>query len=279
MGKVEPTLVVENPAPELSVSRRGFLKGSGGAALVLSLNQLATTVSPSFVRSAFAAENPIGYRSTEDLYRQIWNWDKVTWGSHTNVCLPGCCSFHVYVKDGMVWREEQAAKNDASNPNYPDYNPLGCQKGCSFHANLYGDERIKFPLRRVGERGAGKWERISWDEALTEVAGSIVDALEEQGGDGFLLDPPHAHLGTVGWAGSHRFTSMLGGASPDLNILIGDFLKGTFDVVGKQHLGYSADNLFDAELIFLTCSNWSYTMPSVYHFLTEARYNGTEIVS
>jgi len=279
MGKVEHALEISPESAGPALSRRRFLKGSGGAAVALSLNQLAATVSPVFVRQAFAAEKPIAYRGTDDLYRQIWNWDKVTWGSHTNVCLPGCCSFHVYVKDGMVWREEQTAKNDASNPNYPDYNPLGCQKGCSFHANLYGDERIKYPLRRVGERGAGRWERISWDEALTQIAGSIVDALEEQGGDGFVLDPPHAHLGTVGWAGSHRFTAMLGGASPDLNILIGDFLKGTFDVVGKQHLGYSADNLFDAELIFLTCSNWSYTMPSVYHFLTEARYNGTEIVS
>jgi DMSO reductase family type II enzyme molybdopterin subunit len=267
-------------APHLdSPSRRRFLAGTGATALTLRLAQLGGTVSSGFVGRALAGEAPLDYRGTPDLYREIWTWDKVTWGSHTNVCLPGGCSFHVYVKDGMVWREEQAAHNVSSNPAYPDYNPLGCQKGCSFHANIYGDERIKYPLRRVGERGSGKWERITWDEAIGEVAASIVDALEEQGSDGFLLDPPHAHLGTVGWAGCHRMTSVLGGVSPDLNVLIGDFLMGTFMTVGKQHLGYSADNLFDSELIFLTCSNWSYTNPSIYHFLTEAKYNGTEIVS
>jgi len=260
-------------------SRRDFLKISGGGALSLSMTQLGGAVSTAFVGRVFAADEKIAYSSTEDLYRDIWKWDKVTWGSHTNVCLPGSCSFRIYVKDGMVWREEQSVNADASNPKYPDYNPLGCQKGCSFHNNLYGDERVKYPLRRVGERGEGKWERVSWDDALTDVATSIVDTLETQGPDAFVMDPPHAHLGCVGWAGSHRMTQLLGGVSPDLNVLIGDFYKGFFDTIGKQHTGYSADNLFDAELIFLSCSNWSYTNPSVYHFLSEARYNGTELVS
>ncbi|GAB4353126.1 MAG: hypothetical protein Kow0073_09180 [Immundisolibacter sp.] len=60
-----------------------------------------------------------------------------------------------------MWREEQTAKNHASNPDYPDYNPLGCQKGCSLHTNLHGDHRIQYPRRRLGEPGAAKRERIS----------------------------------------------------------------------------------------------------------------------
>ncbi|MGE0811133.1 MAG: molybdopterin-dependent oxidoreductase [Immundisolibacter sp.] len=279
MGKIDQGLSMGADEPGLAVTRRGFLKGSGGTALALTLTQLGGAVSSAFVRDVFAAEKTLDYRGVPDLYRQIWNWDKVTWGSHTNVCLPGSCSFHVYVKDGMVWREEQSAKNHASNPNYPDYNPLGCQKGCSFHSNLYGDERIKYPLRRIGERGSGKWERISWDEAVGDIASAIVDGLEEFGPDSFVLDPPHAHLGSVGWAGSHRMNAAIGGVNPDLNVLIGDFYKGISDTIGKMHIGYSADNLFDAELVFTTCTNWSYTMPAVYHFLTEARYNGTELVS
>lgn len=260
-------------------SRRDFLKVSGGSTLSLSMTHLGGAVSTGFVGRVFAADQTVSYSSTEDLYREMWKWDKVSWGSHTNVCLPGSCSFKIYVKDGMVWREEQSVENDASNPKYPDYNPLGCQKGCSFHNNLYGDERVKYPLRRVGERGEGKWERISWDDALTDVATSIVDTLETQGPDAFVMDPPHAHLGCVGWAGSHRMTQLIGGVSPDLNVLIGDFYKGFFDTIGKQHTGFSADNFFDSELIFMSCSNWSYTYPAVYHFLTEARYNGTELVS
>ncbi|HEX2797952.1 MAG TPA: hypothetical protein VHN38_12800, partial [Immundisolibacter sp.] len=92
MGKIDQGLSMGTTEAGLSVTRRSFLKAGGGAALALSLNQLAATVSPTFVRQACAAEKPIAYRGTEDLYRQIWNWDKVTWGSHTNVCLPGSCS-------------------------------------------------------------------------------------------------------------------------------------------------------------------------------------------
>ena len=73
-------------------SRRDFLKISGGGALSLSMTQLGGAVSTAFVGRVFAADEKIAYSSTEDLYRDIWKWDKVTWGSHTNVCLPGSCS-------------------------------------------------------------------------------------------------------------------------------------------------------------------------------------------
>jgi DMSO reductase family type II enzyme molybdopterin subunit len=278
MGNTEPLSAGPSVGERLELSRRRFLKTSGGSALTLSLAHIGGVVSPGFVGKALAADGSISYHGTEDLYRDIWQWDKIAWGCHTNACLPNSCSFHVYVKNGMVWREEQAARNKASNSNYPDYNPLGCQKGCSFHANLYSDERVTHPLKRVGERGAAKWQRISWDDALTEIAGAIVDGIEEFGPDSFHLDPPHFHGGSVSYAGALRFNAILGGVTTDLSVLIGDYYKGTSDTVGKVHTGYSADNLFDAELIFMTSSNWSYTVPALYHFLTEARLNGTEIV-
>ncbi|MCC7122196.1 MAG: molybdopterin-dependent oxidoreductase [Gammaproteobacteria bacterium] len=262
----------------MNESRRRFLK-AGGAALSLSLPLLGGAVSRSFVSDVFAGTGELAYRDSTDLYRAAWSWDKVVWGSHTNACLPTSCSFRVYVKDGMVWREEQTAHNRPSDSRYPDYNPLGCQKGCSFHANLYSDERLKYPLKRVGERGSGQWQRISWDEALAEIADAIVDALAESGSDSFLLDAPHFHGGSVAYAGAMRFNAMLGGVTPDLSVLIGDYYHGFSVTAGKVHTGYSADNLFDAELIFLTCTNWSYTMPALYHFLTEARMNGSELVS
>jgi DMSO reductase family type II enzyme molybdopterin subunit len=279
MGKSEQLDAASDNGKALDESRRRFLKTSGGSALALSLTQLGGVVSSGFVGEVLAGEGGISYHGTEDLYRDIWKWDKVTWGSHTNVCVPGSCSFHVYVKDGMVWREEQAMQNPASNSAYPDYNPLGCQKGCSFHANIYSDERVTHPLKRVGPRGSGKWQRISWDEALSEVAEAIVDGIEESGPDSFLVDPCHFHAGSVAFAGVHRFNRILGGVQPDFNVMNGDIYRGILDTVGKQHIGFSADNLLDAGLIFMTCTNWSYTVPAMYHFITEARYNGTEFVN
>ena len=48
------------------------------------------------------------YRGWEDLYRQKWSWDKVAWGTHCVDCYPGNCPYRVYVKDGLVLREEQS---------------------------------------------------------------------------------------------------------------------------------------------------------------------------
>jgi DMSO reductase family type II enzyme molybdopterin subunit len=224
-----------------------------------------------------SADAAVRYGSWEDVYRDEWRWDAVHWGSHTNQCAPGGCSFRVYSRDGVVWREEQAARTEASNPAYPDFNPQGCQKGCGFHHVLASGERVRFPLKRVGERGEGRWKRVRWDEALGDVADAILDAHESQGPDSFVFDAPHIHAGTVALDGAMRVTRLLGAIMPDMNVAIGDDMKGLRQTFGKMHMGYTADNFFDAELIVLTNANPSYTWPAIYHFLTEARYNGSEI--
>src|SRR3972149_139428 len=69
------------------------------------------------------------YISWEDLYRQRWQWDKVVWGTHCVDCYPGNCPYRVYVKDGIVLHEEQAATYNVIEEGVPDMNPMGCQKG------------------------------------------------------------------------------------------------------------------------------------------------------
>jgi DMSO reductase family type II enzyme molybdopterin subunit len=258
--------------------RRNFLKGAGGAGFTLSLLHLGPAISPSWAQEVANGESVLEYSSWEDLYRDEWTWDKVTWGSHTNQCAPGGCSFRVYTRNGVVWREEQSARSYASNADYPDFNPQGCQKGCGFHNTLTNPDRVKYPLRRVGERGEGRWERVSWDEALTDIADSILDAHETHGTESVVIDSPHIHAGNVALAGISRFASHLNAITIDLNVGIGDDFKGIGQTFGKMNFGYTADNFFDAELIILTHSNVSYTWPAVYHFVTEARYNGTEVI-
>jgi DMSO reductase family type II enzyme molybdopterin subunit len=266
------------PAQSGAIHRRDFLKGAGATGLSLCLLNLGGLSRSAASAQTDSMDAAVSFGSWEDVYRNEWKWDAVHWGSHTNQCAPGGCSFRVYSRDGIVWREEQAARSRASNPAYPDYNPQGCQKGCGFHQVLTSSERVHFPLKRIGERGAGKWKRISWDEALTEVADAILDGHESQGPESFVFDAPHIHAGTVALDGAMRVTRLLGGVMPDMNVGIGDDMKGLRQTFGKMHIGYTADNFFDAELIVLTNSNPSYTWPAIYHFITEARYNGTEIV-
>ena len=71
------------------------------------------------------------YTSREDLYRQRWQWDRVVWGTHCVDCYPGNCPYRVYIKDGLVLHEEQAATYTTIEEGVPDMNPMGCQKGAA----------------------------------------------------------------------------------------------------------------------------------------------------
>ena len=61
-------------------------------------------------------------------------------------------------------------KKFEGNPAHPGSRGRNCAKGPATHNQVYDPERILYPLKRVGERGAGQWKRISWDEALDEIA-------------------------------------------------------------------------------------------------------------
>ena len=72
------------------------------------------------------AQGGLGPRSTpklnnwQDLYRQRWTWDKVAKGSHGWANCRSACEWDLYVKDGIVVREEQTAKYEQSEPGVPD---------------------------------------------------------------------------------------------------------------------------------------------------------------
>ena len=97
-----------DPESPVNPGRRDFLRRTSGSSLALSLAQLGGVVSGSFVGKVLAGETRVDYQKPADLYRDIWQWDKVTWGTHTNACVPNGCSFRVYVLIGIVWREEQS---------------------------------------------------------------------------------------------------------------------------------------------------------------------------
>ena len=108
------------------LKRRDFLKGVGltGTGVMLSGNVWALNrLEP--VGDTLATEYP--YRAWEDLYRNEWAWDKVGHAAHCINCM-GNCAWDVYVKDGIVVREEQIPKYPQIHDDIPDANPRGCQK-------------------------------------------------------------------------------------------------------------------------------------------------------
>lgn len=65
------------------------------------------------------------------------------------------------------------------NPEHPASRGRNCAKGPATLNQVYDPERVMYPMKRVGERGSGEWQRISWDQALEEIGGRLRTAFEE----------------------------------------------------------------------------------------------------
>ena len=97
------------------------------------------------------------------------------------ICSPGHhCGVDCYVKDGRIIRVE-------GTEEHPYNHGKLCTKGSSLRNYIYRADRIKTPLKRVGERGEGKFEPISWDEALDEIAKNLNAAKAQYGPESVIF--------------------------------------------------------------------------------------------
>ena len=259
------------------VKRRDFLKGLGltGAGAMISGNAWALNrLEP--IGDTLASEYP--YRSWEDLYRNEWTWDSVGHAAHCINCM-GNCAWNVYVKDGIVIREEQIAKYPQVNPNVPDANPRGCQKGAIHSTAMYEADRLRYPLKRAGERGEGKWQRISWDQATEEIADKVIDIFEKYGPGKLKTHQGSGNQTMVRQAGGQRFASLVGGIQLDGFTVVGDLLTGAHLTYGTPLESFTSDAWFDADYILLGMINPNATRIPDAHYVWEAKYNGARITS
>jgi DMSO reductase family type II enzyme molybdopterin subunit len=270
------------PVIDRRLSRRAFLRATGtvAASLTLARLELGCGERPAGdgIVTGEAASGVPSYRGWEDLYRRKWTWDRIARGTHTMTnCVSGC-AWNLYMKEGIVWREEQAAPYVASAVGLPDFNPRGCQKGACGASLQYSPSRIRYPLRRVGTRGEGRWERITWDEALATVASAIVDALESRGPEALLCElGPNIGAGPNS-AAPLRFFRLLGARATDSMAQVGDLSLGATITLGNGHPCGSSDDWWRSSLLVLWAFNPSATRIPDAHFLWEARYHGAEVV-
>jgi anaerobic selenocysteine-containing dehydrogenase len=115
------------------------------------------------------------------------------------ICNQGCDA-RVHVKDGSVVLVE-------GDPSSPVTKGTLCAKGLASKGILYHPDRLLYPMRRVGKRGEGKWERISWDEAYDAVVTNLNSIEQKYGPDSILL----ATGTNRGWVGYFtRFANAYG---------------------------------------------------------------------
>jgi len=117
-------------------------------------------------------------------------------------CGPHCgayvCEFQAVVKEGKV-------ENLRIHPKtvHPP-----CAIGWTNVKRLYHPDRLKYPLKRVGERGEGKWQRVSWDEALDYVAQGLTEVKRKYGNESIVVYSYVAHHGSPGGAADRSITPL-----------------------------------------------------------------------
>jgi len=186
----------------------------------------------------------------------------------------GVCLLKVHVKEGVITRIET---DDGDGPQL-----RGCLKGRAYRQRVYDPGRILYPLKRVGKRGEGKFERISWDEALDTVAGELKRVRETYGSASILMvqmPGDHAVFSTYGTI--ERLMNLSGGytmfwGAPSFNAALYSaiFTYGTFETSNTR------DDLLNSRLIILWGSNPADTVngTNTCWYLARAREAGTRIV-
>lgn len=101
---------------------------------------------------------------------------------------PDTCSMLVKVRDGKVVAVQ-------GNPAHPFTQGRLCAKTNHYQERIYHPDRVLYPMRRVGAKGEGRFERISWDEALTMISQRWNAIIQESGPTAIL---PYSYLGTQG---------------------------------------------------------------------------------
>ena len=187
----------------------------------------------------------------------------------------GTCVLRVHVKDGKITRIES---DDSKGLQL-----RACAKGRAYRQRVYDPERLLFPLKRIGLRGEGRFERISWDEALRSVASELAKVKETYGPASIVYVPGAGDLNQLrGKRLFHKLLCLNGGYSP---------LWGVWSYQGGIHSAQatygtwrtsnSRDDLTNSKLIVLWGWNPANTIcgTNTSYFLAKAREKGSRTIA
>ena len=224
---------------------------------------------------------PIGkypYRGWETLYREQWNYDSFGRTTHSVNCT-GSCTWKVYVKNNIAFKEDQYADYPEISSSLPTYNPRGCQKGANYKEYVYGPQRLKYPLIRTGARGEGKWRKASWEEALSYIASKVVETISNHGPDTITFYSANQAKFAITYAAGARLANLIGGVVCSFYDWVSDLPPGEPMTWGVQTDSCESADWFNSKYIILWGSNVLETRIPDAHFITDARMHGTKIVA
>ena len=245
------------------LDRRTLLRRSGAAAAV-------TAAAAAPIVGASVAEAQSKPRRGFDPPKSL-PVDRVV----RTTCSPNCtgsCGQLAFVRDGVLVKIQQAA-------DYPDraYAPRGCMKGLSYLTQVYGPDRIRTPLIRTGERGAGGFREASWEEALDRVASGLQRIGTTWGWDSIHVFGQVPGAGYVQKGANYRAAALLGmihGTSFDFN---GDLPMAMPITFGVQNAEHEAKDWANSRFLLLIGSNPVETRIPDVHFIWDALAHGARL--
>jgi anaerobic selenocysteine-containing dehydrogenase len=185
---------------------------------------------------------------------------------------PDTCAMLVTVESGRAVRV-------VGDPEHPFTRGFLCAKVNRYVERTYHEDRLLHPMRRAGPKGSGKFARISWDEALDEIATRLNEIRNSSDGPQSIL--PYSYAGTMGIVqGSsidRRFFHAIGASKLDRTICSTPGKIGMQMTVGAN-VGADPEGIPESDLVLLWGTNTLTSNPHMWPFVLEAKARGASII-
>jgi anaerobic selenocysteine-containing dehydrogenase len=179
----------------------------------------------------------------------------------------------------LVTVEDGRAVKVAGDPEHPFTQGFLCAKVNRYVERTYHAERLTTPLRRVGRKGSGQFEPVSWAVALDEIGTRLVDIARSADGPQAIL--PYSYAGTMGMVQGEsmdrRFFHLLGASRLDRTICAMAGTVGMRMTVGAN-VGADSEGVPESDLVLLWGTNTLTANPHLWPFILQARERGAPII-
>ena len=186
---------------------------------------------------------------------------------------PDTCGWIVTVKQGQ-------AVELRGDPDHPYTRGSLCNKVESYLTYARSSDRLLYPMRRVGAKGSGEFARITWDEALEEVAARLRNVIAKDGAEAIWPIAGSGNMGLIQgiYGAGRRLWNVLGTSRNDYTLctIAGGF--GTGYTLGDNKVGMDPESFRVSKLILVWGANVLSTHPHLWRPILEARKKGAFVV-
>ena len=186
---------------------------------------------------------------------------------------PDTCSMLTTVANGIAIKVQ-------GNPAHPHTDGALCTKVSRYTERTYHPERILHPLKRVGPKGAGQFEKVSWESALSDIAGRL-QAIASRGPDAAQAILPYSYAGTMGLVQSEsiaaRFFHRLGASLLDRTICASAGAEGLTQTLGGK-VGMRVEFFAESRLILIWGSNSIASNLHFWRYANQAKRDGAKLI-